>query len=60
MGVKILKVNPRHIKVHNQYIECCCTEEEKTELLTKLEQTDGVTHVTHEPDSIGIYYIYCA
>ena len=53
MRVKIFKVNPPHIKVHNQYVECCCTEEERTTLLTKLDKIQGVTHVTLVPEDQG-------
>ena len=62
MGVKILKVNPPHIKVHNQYIECCCTEDKQTKLLRRLRKVNGVTDVAiiNEPESLGInnYYLY--
>ena len=50
MGVKIFNINPRHITVHDQYVECCCTEEEKMKLLTKLEEI----HVALNPEIIGI------
>ena len=54
MEVKILRINPHHIKVQNQYVECCCTEEDKTKLLTKLKQIDGVTRVILNPENTGI------
>ena len=54
MGVKIFKINPAHIKVYNQYVECCCAEEERTALLTKLRKIQGVTHVTLVPEDQGI------
>ena len=54
MGVKIFRINPPHIKLHNQYVECCCTEEKKTKLITKLKNLPGVTDVTFESESIGI------
>jgi EAL domain-containing protein (putative c-di-GMP-specific phosphodiesterase class I) len=56
MGVKILKVNPPYIKVHNQYVECCCTEDKQTKLLRKLVKVVGVTDVAiiAEPESLGI------
>ena len=59
MRVKIIKVNPPHIKVYNQYVQCFCTEEEKTNLLTKLEEIDGVSHVhvTQKPETTGSYNI---
>lgn len=53
MGVKIFKINPPHIKVYNQYVECCCTEEERTILLTKLEKIQGVAQVTLVPEDQG-------
>lgn len=57
MGLKIFKINPRHITIHDQYVECYCTEEEKTKLLTRLKETHGVTHVAlvNEPESTGSY-----
>lgn len=65
MGVIIFKINPQHIKVHDQYVECCCTQEEKTKLQTRLKEIHGVTHVelVNEPESKGIdvktnYYFY--
>ena len=53
MGVKILKVNPPHIKVHNQYVECCCTEDKRTELLRQLGRVDGVIDVA-VPENLGV------
>ena len=55
MGVKILKVNPPYIKVHNQYVECCCTKDKQKEILRRLEEVVGVTDVTiiTEPDKLG-------
>ena len=57
MGVRIFKINPAHIKVYNQYVECCCTEEVKTMLLKKLGKIPGVTNVSLEPNSLGTYSI---
>jgi hypothetical protein len=56
MGIKIFKVNPPHIKVHNQYVECCCTEDEQTMLLRRLMKVDGVADVAiiAEPESLGM------
>ena len=56
MGVKILKVNPPYIKVHNQYVECCCAEDKQVKLLRRLRKLIGVTDVAiiAEPESLGI------
>ena len=53
MKVQIFKVNPPHIKLYNQYVECCCTKEEKEKLLTKLKRIPGVTCVTVVPEDHG-------
>ena len=53
-GAKIVKVNPPQIKVYNHYVECCCGEDEREELLSRLKEIRGVTNVTLEPESIGI------
>jgi hypothetical protein len=55
VGVEILKVNPPHIKVYNQYVECCCTEDKQTKLLRRLGKVVGVTDVAKiaEPESLG-------
>lgn len=53
MGIQIFKVNPPHIKLYNQYVECCCTEEEKERLLTKLKRISGVTYVMVLPEDQG-------
>ena len=59
MGVNVFKINPAHIKVYNQYVECCCSEEEKTKLLKKLGKIPGVTNVSLEPSSIGTIIVFC-
>jgi hypothetical protein len=55
MGVKILKINPPHIKVYNQYVECCCNEDKQRKLLKRLGKVVGVTDVAiiTEPESLG-------
>ena len=55
MGVKILKVNPPYIKVHNQYVECCCAEDKQVKLLRRLRKLNGVTDVAiiADPESLG-------
>ena len=55
MGVKIHKVNPPYIKVHNQYVECCCTEVKQTELLRRLGEVVGVTDVAIVAENLGIH-----
>ena len=64
MGVNILNINPSTIKVRNQYVECCCTEDEQTTLLRKLMKVEGVTDVMiiPEPESLGNdnSYVYLA
>ena len=56
MGVEILKVNPPYIKVHNQYVECCCTEDEQKKIKRRLEEVVGVTDIAiiAEPENLGI------
>ena len=58
MGVKILKVNPPRIKLHNQYVECCCIEDKQTKLLKRLRKVNGVTDVAiiNEPENLGILF----
>ena len=55
MGANILKVNPSNIKVRNQYVECCCTEDKQTTLFRRLMRVEGVTDVViiPEPESLG-------
>ena len=45
LDVETIKVNPLHIKFQNQYVECCCDEEVRSNIFKKLEVTDGVFHV---------------
>ena len=61
MGVEILKVNPPRIKVHNQYVECCCTEDKQIEIRKGLRKVIGVTDVAiiDEPKSLGIIILLC-
>ena len=56
MGVEILKINPSNIQVHNQYVECCCTEDKQTEIVRRLEEVAGVMDVAliPEPESLGM------
>ena len=56
MGIEILKVNPPYIKVHNQYVECCCAEDKQVKLLRRLRKLIGVTDVAiiAEPEGLGI------
>ena len=56
MGVEILKVNPPRIKVHNQYVECCCTEDKQMELWGRLKKVIGVTDadIIADPESLGM------
>lgn len=45
LGIRIIKVNPPHIKHQNQYAECYCNEEVQATLLSKLKAIHGVLHV---------------
>ena len=58
LGVNIIKVNPPHIKLQNQYVECCCAEEIRTKVINKLKAITGVTHVHVLTDSEGMIYIF--
>ena len=53
MGIEILKVNPSYIKVHNQYVECYCTKDNRAEILRRLGRVDGVTDVA-VPENLGV------
>ena len=56
--MKVAKVNPAHIRLLNQYVECCCSDDTRQELLSKLRDIKGVIHVKHRPLSEGIYLHY--
>ena len=58
MGIEILKVNPSYIKVHNQYVECYCGEDERRKIERGLEEVDGVTDVEiiTEPEKLGMHF----
>ena len=45
LDVKIIKVNPSHIKFQDQYVECCCSEHVRSEVVRKLKAIDGIFDV---------------
>ena len=50
----VAKINPTHVKLLNQYVECCCADDVREELLSKLKNIKGVIHVKHLSLSEGI------
>lgn len=49
-----MKVNPSHIiKLQNHYVECCCVEDVRKEILEKLKAIEGVWQVKHLTASEG-------
>ena len=54
VGAEVAKVNPTHIKLLNQYVECCCAEGIQEELLSTLKSVRGVIHVKLLSPSEGI------
>ena len=52
--MEVAKVNPTHIKLLNQYVECCCADNVREELLSRLKYINGVIHVKHLALSEGI------
>ena len=53
LDVKIIKVNPSHIKFQDQYVECCCNRDLRLTIIEKLQAIDGVFDVGLMNDDEG-------